>query len=48
MLAQGRRGERRSEGQGEGQDEERHRGGNYKVFALVVKTAGDDLPLLLF
>lgn len=32
----------------EGQDKEPRRGRNYKVFALVAKPAGDDLPLLLF
>lgn len=48
VFARGGRGERRSEGQREGRDKERRRGGNYKVFALVAKPAGDDLPLLLF
>lgn len=48
MFAWRRRGERRSEGQEEGRDEEWGRGGNYKVFALVVKPVGDELPPLLF
>lgn len=48
MFAQGRRGGRRSEGQGEGRHKEPRRRGNCKVFALVAKPAGDDLPPLLF
>lgn len=48
MFAQGRCGERSSEGQREGWHKEPRRRGNYKVFALVAKPAGDDLPLLLF
>lgn len=48
VSARRRRGEGRNERQEEGQDEEQGRGGNYKVFALVVKPAGDELPPLLF
>lgn len=48
MFAQQRHREGRNEKQEEGRDEEQGRGGNYKVFALVVKLAGDELPPLLF
>jgi len=48
VFARQRRGEGRNERQGDAQDEEQNRGGNYKVFALVVKPAGDELPPLLF
>lgn len=47
VLAWRRRRER-SEGQEEGWHEEWGRGGNYKVFALVEKPVGDELPPLLF
>ena len=48
VFARRRRGEGRNERQEEGRDEDWGRGGNYKVFALVVKLAGDELPPLLF
>lgn len=48
VFAQQRHGEGRNERQEESWDEEPGRGGNYKVFALVVKPAGDELPPLLF